>query len=127
MSPGQRHESTEFVEVLDAVRIRQPKGAARKRPKRLAGDKGYSLRWIRAWLHRRKIEPVIPQRSNQVGRPGGCRRFDRQAYRRRNAVERCVGWLKESRRIGTRYEKLALNFLAMLQLAFVLRYLRVLA
>jgi len=50
--------------------------------------------------------------------------FDREAYRRRNVVERCVGWLKEWRRIATRFEKLALNFLAMLKLAIIEQYLR---
>jgi transposase len=43
-------------------------------------------------------------------------------YRRRNAVERLVGWLKEHRRIATRFEKLASSFLAMVQLSFVRRY-----
>ncbi len=41
-------------------------------------------------------------------------------------VEQCVGWLKEYRRIGTRFEKLAVNFHAMLQLAITRRYLRLL-
>ncbi|MCH8252944.1 MAG: transposase, partial [Planctomycetes bacterium] len=36
------------------------------------------------------------------------------------------GWLKESRRIGTRFEKLAVNFHGMLQLAMIRRYLRIL-
>ena len=52
--------------------------------------------------------------------------FDRPAYRRRNIVERVVGWLKDSRRLATRFEKLAVNFLAMVQLAMLQRCLRVL-
>jgi len=39
-------------------------------------------------------------------------------------IENVIGWLKESRRIGTRYEKLAINFLAMLKLAMIERCLR---
>jgi len=70
---------------------------------------------------------VIPQRSDQKaqhrGRP---LKLDKQAYRRRNVIERCIGWLKESRRIGTRFEKPALSFLAMLKLAIIERYLRLL-
>jgi transposase len=38
--------------------------------------------------------------------------------------ERLVGWLKEHRRIGTRYEKLATSFLVMVKLAFICRQLR---
>ena len=52
--------------------------------------------------------------------------FDKAAYRRRHIIENCVGWLKECRRIGTRFEKTAVNFLAMLKLAFLQRYLRIL-
>jgi hypothetical protein len=50
--------------------------------------------------------------------------LDRDAYRRRSVVERCVGWLKQARRIATRFEKTAGNFLMMPQLAMIQRYLR---
>ena len=68
---------------------------------------------------------MIPQRSNQKGRKGGTRSFDSEAYKGRNVVERCVGWLKECRRVGTRYEKLAINFVGMIDLAIIQRLLRV--
>ncbi len=74
----------------------------RTRPRRLAGDKGYSHRFVRRYLHRRGITPVIPRRADQLGKPGRPGAFDREAYRRRNVVERCVNWLKEHRRVGTR-------------------------
>ena len=45
-------------------------------------------------------------------------------YRRRNAIERSISWLKRARRIATRFEKLAVNFVAMLKLATIQRYLR---
>ena len=48
------------------------------------------------------------------------------SYRRRNIVERLVGWLKENRRLATHYEKLAVNFLAIVKLAMFQRSLRVL-
>jgi hypothetical protein len=51
----------------------------------------------------------------------------RRAYRRRAKVENCVGWLKENRRVGTRYDKLAASFLAFVSLAIVRRYLKILA
>jgi hypothetical protein len=41
-------------------------------------------------------------------------------------VEQCVGWLKESRAGGTRFDKLALNYQATVHLAVIRRYLRVL-
>ena len=93
-------------------------------PLKLAGDKGYSYDSIRQFLDDCGIEPVIPRRENQA-RPKH-ERFDKKAYRRRCRVEQAVGWLKECRRLGTRYEKLALNFLAFVKLGIMLRYLRLL-
>ena len=68
---------------------------------------------------------MIPRKDNElkVGRPPV---FDRVAYRRRSAIENCVGWLKECRRVVTRFEKLAVSYLAMLKLAMIQRYLRLL-
>jgi transposase len=65
---------------------------------------------------------VIAQKIDQVGRRDGNRgRFSRRLYRRRNVIERCIGWLKNCRRIGTRYEKLAVSFLGMLTVAIIQR------
>jgi Transposase and inactivated derivatives len=51
---------------------------------------------------------------------------DPDTYKKRNAVERVVGWLKGCRPIAMRHEKLAINFMAMIKLAFILQYLRLL-
>jgi transposase len=69
---------------------------------------------------------VIPYKDHQAARWDPATRFDRQAYRHRGVVEQGVGWLKEFRRIGTRFEKLAIHFHGMLQLAMIRRYLRLL-
>ncbi len=53
--------------------------------------------------------------------------YDQRLYRDRNVIERCVGWLKECRSVATRYEKLAVNYLQLVKLAFIERYLRLLA
>jgi transposase len=102
---------------MNAVRI-----GRRRRPKKLAGDKGYSCLRVRQWLRRHKVLPVIPTKSNEKRQAD----FDKEAYRGRNVVERCVNWMKENRRLGTRYEKLAVNFLAMAKLAMIQRYFRIL-
>lgn len=123
LSPGQAHESKHIEPVLEAVRLARPgRGRRRRRPKRLAGDKGYSYRRVRRYLRRRGIKAVIPTRKDQRRNP----RFDKETYRRRNVVERCVAWLKENRRLATRHEKLAVNFLAMAKLAMIRRCLRLL-
>jgi hypothetical protein len=52
--------------------------------------------------------------------------LDRRAYRRKSPEERCVGRIKECRRVGTRFDQLAASFMAFLRLAFSQRYLRLL-
>lgn len=128
VTPGQAHESRWFESILDEVQIPQARvGRPRRRPRACAADKAYSIRRIRNWLHTHKIEPVIPQRSDQAGRVGGHRKFSKLKYRQRNVVERCVSWLKECRRVATRFEKLARNYVGMVDLAIVQRLLRLLS
>ena len=111
--------------MLDAVRIPQRRGRPRCRPVKLAGDKAYSYERIRRWLRRHGIRAVIPRRKDQ--RPGDGRvKFDRDSYKRRAVVEQCVGWLKESRALATRFDKLAVNYQATVKLAMIQRYLRLL-
>ncbi len=93
---------------------------------KLAGDKGYSAQRVRDWIKAQGIRPVIPHKENEKARHDDRVKFDKAAYRGRCVVEQCVGWLKENRRIGTRFEKLAVNFHGMLELAMIRRYLRLL-
>ncbi len=116
VTAGQAHESKSFEALMDTVNI-----ARRRRPEAVAGDKAYSAPRIRAWLSRRGIEAVIPSRSNQPRA-----RISKRKYRRRNVVERCIGWLKWCRRVATRYEKLAQSYLAMVKLAIIQRCNRLL-
>lgn len=93
-------------------------------PLQLAGDKGYRADWIDDYLLNLNIYPVIPSKTNQDEDARGIE-FDPEAYRGRNIVERLVGWLKESRRIFSRFEKTAKNFGGMVKMAFIQRLLRV--
>ena len=63
------------------------------------------------------ITPLIPHKDNELARTDGRVKFDKEGYKRRCIIEQTIGWLKECRRIGTRFEKLAINFLAMMKLA----------
>ncbi|WP_277052974.1 transposase, partial [Zestomonas thermotolerans] len=88
-------------------------------------DKGYDAEHLRQYCDRYRMQPVIPLRTmKRKPKPGLPRLFDRPKYRQRNIIERMFGWLKESRRIGTRYDKLARSFAAMVTLACTLRCLR---
>lgn len=110
---------------MDQIAIPQPLGRPRKRPERLAGDKAYRCQRVRDWLWKYGIKAVIPAKKNEKKKRGQ-EEFDHLAYKRRSIIENCVSWLKECRRIATRFEKLALNYLGMLKLAMIERYLRVL-
>ena len=116
VTAGQAHESKSFESLMDTINI-----GRRRRPDAVAGDKAYSFPRIRAWLSRRGIEAIIPNRSNQPSV-----RISKRKYRGRNVVERCIGWLKWCRRIATRYEKLAESYLAMVKLAMIQRCNRLL-
>lgn len=112
--------------MISAVRVPQAVGRPRTRPKRLAGDKAYSVPRIRQWLRQRGIVAIIPHKDNEKARHDGRVKFDKAGYRQRHVIECCVGWLKECRAVGTRFEKTAVNFLATVQLAIIERYLRIL-
>ena len=115
LTAGQCHESKSVGSLVDGVKI-----GRRRRPGHGVGDKGYSYPFVRRLLRARRIVPVIPTRSDQEPDPA----FDADAYRGRNVIERLVGWLKERRRLCTRFEKLAASYLAMVKLAFIERCLQ---
>jgi transposase len=119
VGPGQEHESRALEAVM--ARARRPRRDGRPRwPKAAALDKGYSYPRVRAWLRRHHIGSVIPTRTNQPADP----HFDKRTYRKRNIIERVVGWFKECRALGTRYDKLAVNYVALWIVANIHRLLR---
>jgi transposase len=118
LTGGQRQEVTQSEALLASV----PAGLGP--PAALAGDKGYSASRVRAYLADGNVEDVVAHRKDDLARLPAPPAFDKGKYRRRNVIERLNGWLKERRRISTRYEKLAANFLAMVQLACILWYIK---
>jgi transposase len=79
-----------------------------KNATKLLGDKAYDGDPLRQEIKDRGIEPVIPGKSNRKRRL----RYDKQAYKLRHRIENALCRLKDFRRIATRYDKLARNFLA---------------
>ncbi len=125
VTAGQAHESTALDTLLVQANrdLLDVQGDPVPWPVALAGDKGYRADWIDEYLLDLEIRPVVPSKENEDrdARPVA---FDRDQYRRRNIVERLIGWLKESRRVFSRFEKTALNFVGMIKMAFIHRYLR---
>jgi transposase len=81
-------------------------------------DTAYDSDAIRALLIARGGKPVIPNNPTRKRKHP----FDRNAYRLRNIVERTFCRLKDWRRIATRYDRLARNFLAAVALASLVTY-----
>jgi transposase len=93
-------------------------------PERLIGDRAYDSDPLDARLAaERGIELIAPHRTNrrrpptQDGRP-------LRRYRRRWRVERLLAWLQQFRRLVTRYEYHAANFLGFVQLGCIVILLR---
>jgi transposase len=125
LTAGQDHESTALEPLLAGAdeEILDHDGEAIAWPVQLAGDKAFRAEWIDQLLLDLGIQPVIPSKENE-DRDARAVEFDREAYRGRNVIERLIGWLKESRRIFSRFDKTAKNFGGMIKLAFIRRYLR---
>ena len=84
-------------------------------PKRLIADKAYDVDSLRQWLKARRIKAVIPSTATRtIPYP-----LNRTAYRRRNLIERLFCRLKNWRRLATRYDRLARNYLAALAIVAV--------
>lgn len=75
-------------------------------------DKGYDSDQFVSAIEKNHAVPVIPSKKNRKVP----RDLDKVLYKERNAVERFFQKLKNFRRIATRYERLARNYLAMLSL-----------
>lgn len=110
--------------------IRVPR-RPRTRPDTVLADRAYSSRAIRKHLCLRGIRAVIPQPSDQAGhrrrrgRSGGRPpAFDAEAYKQRNAVERCISRLKQWRGLAMRTDKLAIAYRAALYFAAILIWAR---
>nr|MCV4209701.1 IS5 family transposase [Roseomonas sp. SXEYE001] len=102
LTPGNVADITMALPLLQAV----------ARPRRLIADKAYDADSLRRWLKKGRIKAIIPSTATRtVPYP-----LDRRAYKRRNVIERLFCRLKNWRRLATRYDRLARNFLASLAL-----------
>jgi transposase len=84
------------------------------------GDKGYDSDELVEAIEAKGAEAVIPpMRHRKVPRP-----YDVERYKDRNLVERFFSKVKQFRRVATRYEKTARNFLAFVHVASIIVLLR---
>ena len=86
----------------------------------LLADRGYDADWIRALAMKKGAWANIRPKSNRSDPI--C--FSPYLYRARNRVERFFNRIKQYRRVATRYDRLAANYLAFVQLASIRLWLR---
>jgi transposase len=115
IASGPRHEAKLVGETLGQRFVQG-------RLVRLIGDKAYDSNGLDAALRRRGIDMIAPNLSTRREQNQDLRKLRR--YRRRWLIERLFGWLMKSRRLVTRYEHKAENFLAFVHLGCMLILLR---
>lgn len=117
---------------MNAIRVpRTGLGRPRRTPDSVSADRAYSNGLIRAYLRRRGIRHVIPEKSDSQaarqrrgsrgGRPPD---FAPGRYKQRNTVERAVNKLKQFRAVATRYDKRGYVYLGTVTAAALLIWLR---
>jgi transposase len=111
LTPGEAHDNRLVLTVLSAL----------KSGTMLLADRGYDADWIRTFVSMHGAWANIPPKRNRT--EPIC--FSRHLYRARNLVDRFFNKIKQCRRVATRYDKLAANYLAFIQLASIRLWLRV--
>lgn len=109
LTPGQAADAPQAGALIDGTS-----------PDVVIADKGYDSRAVVAAIESGGAEAVIPSLSNRKEQ----RAYDRDRYRDRNLVERFWQKTKQYRRVATRYEKTARNFLGFVHVASIMILLR---
>jgi transposase len=110
LTTGEAHDNRLVLTLLSALKS----GAM------LLADRGFDADWIRTFVSEHGAWANIPPRRNRT--EPIC--FSPHLYRARNLVERFFNKIKQCRRVATRYDKLAANYLAFIQLASIRLWLR---
>jgi len=102
LTTGEAHDNRLVITLLSALKS----GAM------LLADRGFDADWIMAFASVYGLRTQLPPRRNRA--TPIC--FSPHLYRARNLVERFFNKIKQCRRVATRYDKLAANYLAFIQL-----------
>ena len=105
LTPGQQADITKAADLLEGYD-----------PEAVIADKGYDSDALVDAIEAKGAEAVIPPKRNRLEQ----RDYDSDLYKERNLVERFMSRIKQFRRVATRYDKTARNFLAFVQLASII-------
>jgi len=83
--------------------------------KEMLADRGYDADWFKDAFIKMAINPCIPpKKRRKVQHP-----YDKTLYKKRHKIENMVGWLKDWRRISTRYDRCSHTFKACITIAVI--------
>ena len=106
---GQRHDLTEAEALVENLF-----------PDYVIADKGYDSKKFVLLLRKKNLQVVIPSKINRKLK----RMIDSDLYKERHLIECCIGKLKHFRRVFSRFDKLAKNYLSFVQFAGTIIWLR---
>lgn len=109
LTPGQRHDSTQAVALLDGLTFQK-----------VLADRGYAGAEYITYLFAKGCEAVIPPHQRAKLK----REYDPWVYRERHLIECCFNKLKHFRRIFSRFDKLDRSFLGFVQFVCTLVWVR---
>jgi len=109
LTPGQAADSPQVPRLLDQLS-----------PRFAILDKAYDTDAVLEFFQSQGTIPVIPPKANRVVQ----RDYDRDIYKERNLIERCIGKIKQFRRVFSRFDKYARTYLHFIHFACALISLR---
>jgi len=109
LTGGQRNDITQAERLVENLF-----------PEYVMADKAYDSDDFIVLLQKRKAEVVIPSKANRRE----ARAIDEHLYKERHLIECCIGKLKHFRRVFSRFDKLAKNYLSFVQFASTMIWLR---
>jgi len=110
LSPGQASDKAAAALIIEELAA----------PSIVVGDRGYDAKALVEQIEAKGGQAHIPTQRDRKQQ----RSVDRAIYRQRNLIERFFNKIKHFRRIATRFDKLAANFLAAVSLAAARLWLR---
>ena len=109
LTAGQRNDITQAAQLIENLF-----------PDYVIADKGYDADAFILLINKRSSEAVIPSKINRKIQ----REIDTELYKERHLIECCIGKLKHFRRVFSRFDKLAKNYLSFVQFASTIVWLR---
>lgn len=109
ITAGNRHDAPQAIDLICNIEA-----------KNLLADKGYDSDDIRKFALSSGMIPHIPPRKNRINN----RPYDKHLYKERHKIECLFGFLKQYRRLFSRFDKLKRNFTAFLHFVAALQWLK---